>query len=192
MAKKRRKQEKPALGGLAPIKKNNIVYLDSIVKNIVCDKVVMKFRNKPNNHVDYLEVYGTIEMKHSDGTIINSHTRDKPLFIIKDKGALVEYDVYEENVWNQVDIDNPAYTVDYDELEPTKVTRIYWVDGQIDDGDGGMMDNEIDIEPYQKKGRINPTSGVDIIVAEEPLADIQANIGDYLKTLIKGHFNSMY
>jgi hypothetical protein len=141
-------------------------------------------------------------MKHEDGTVMSSKLMERPLFIIRDQGAKVEYDVFEENVWAQEDIDNAAYIVDRDPdvldpetdefIELGAVNRIYWVDGQVDDGDGGMEDNEIDIDPIEKKGRIDPDSGIDLIPADEPLADVQANVGEYLNTLIKGILNNMY
>lgn len=190
--KKKRVQEKPALGGLSPIKKNNIVYLEKLTKNVVCSKAIFSFRDKPNNHIDFIEVYGKIETKHEDGTLISSVNNGKPIFVIRDKGAFVEYDRFTETLFNQEDIDNPAYIVDEDGSDPPKVIRIYWIDGQIDDGDGNMIDNEIDIEPYQKKGRIDESTRVVLVEAFEPLADVQTNIGDYLKDLIKDQFNLMY
>jgi hypothetical protein len=202
MAKKRIKQEKPLLGGLNPVNKKNIVFKESLTTEVLLDRLVMKFRDKNNNHVDYIEVYGTKQVKHTDGTIIKSHTPNKPLFVIKDTGAKVEYDVFEESLWLQEDIDNETYVVDrepdvLDELgefiELGAVTRIYWVDGQeLDEDTQEMVDVEVDIDPYQKQGRIDDTSGVDLIPADEPLADWQLNIGDYIKTIIKDKFIQMY
>ena len=187
MALKRRKRLKTQLGGLVPIKKFNIPYLEKVTYNIELDKLVIKFRDLVNNQVDYIEVYTKKVTKHEGGTILSSVSNDSPLFIIKDVGALVEYDVFQESLWLQEDIDNPVYIVEGD-----PVTRIYWIDGQIDDGDGGMMDNEIEIEPYQKKGKIDPASEVIITPADEPLADWYLNIGVYIKDTIKAKFNSMF
>jgi len=206
MAKKR-VQEKTTLGGMQRVIKFNIPYLLSVAKDIVLEKVVIRYREKPNQEIDYMEVYGKILVKHDDGTVIMTQTQDTPLFVLKDKGALVEYDKFTETLFNQVDIDNPAYIVDYvgrvidpetDEvLEEGTVVRIYWVDGQIEDIDPEtdlpiMVDNEVDIEPYQKKGKIDPATRTVIVEADEPLADVYANIGAYMQTLIKGKFTEMY
>lgn len=187
MAKKRRKQLKTVLGGLKPIKKSNIAWLEKVTRKVIIYKTILNWRVKPNQQIDSIEVYGIIETKHEDGTEMSSIRKEQPLFIIVDTKATAEYDVFEESLWLQEDIDNPAYIVEGD-----PVTRIYYVDGQEDDGDGNMIDKEVNIEPYQKKGRIDESTEVIIIPADEPLAEIYTNIGPYLEGLVKNKLNQMY
>ena len=169
MAKKRVRKN-PTGGGLSPVNEKGLAYKRGLTVDLILTSYFVRPKVHDNDYSDKIVVTYLKRLLDDDGDIV----REKEMaYTIDDVGAYVEYDLFDETLFNQADIDNPAYIVVGD-----PVTRIYWVDGQIDDGDGNMIDNEIDIEPYQRKGTIDYSSEVVITAEKTPLKGFNTAYGN--------------
>jgi len=201
---KKQIQKQPTRGGLTPVRVDDLPHKTGLTVNLVCKEIIIK----PKSHVgalgDSIEVKYEKQLLDEDGQIVSIN---KLVYVVKDTGDLCSYDLYEDTVFDQADIDNPLYDVTYvgrqvdengdlllDEngvpVAEGTVTSISYVDGQIEEEDPEnpgqmiMVDNVVSVEPLHRKGQIDPSTEVVVTTGHEPLADWTYAVGDMITNAV--------
>lgn len=167
---KKQVRKKPTGGGLPAVNEKNLVHKTGLTVDLILKSYLVRQRIHDEDYSDQITVTYLKRLIDVDGDIVQEKEMS---YTIDDVGALVEYELFADTIFNQVDIDNPAYTVDYAADEIT-VTGIHWIDGQIeeedpDTGEMVMVDNVINIEPLHRKGQIDYSTEVVITAEKIPL-----------------------
>ena len=148
--------------GLVPKRADGLLYkanTPNVTVSPVLKSLIVTHKEDVNDTNDSILVTYVKKYFDADGEQMGEKSELQRAWFIKDEGAVWEYDTYDFNEYNQVDIDDVLNTVVMN-VDGIHIDRIY------------VTATGVDIIPFHIKGNPDMATGVEITPEKDPLSSV--------------------